>query len=71
MFLLSVEDEKFAEGRAEGRVEGRTEGIHEEKERVAVDMLKESLPLNLISKISKLSEDVIRGIALNLGIAVR
>ena len=39
-------------------------------ERVARDMLKENLPLSLIAKISELSEDVIRNIASNLGIAV-
>ena len=39
-------------------------------ERVARDMLKKNLPLSLIEEISKLSEDVIRNIASNLGIAV-
>ena len=62
MVLLTREDEKFAEG--------RTEGIYEDRQRVAADMLKENLPLKLISKISQLSENVIRGIATNLGLTV-
>lgn len=33
-------------------------------------MLRKNLPLSLIEEISKLSEDVIRGIAGNLGLAV-
>ncbi|MBR1438365.1 MAG: Rpn family recombination-promoting nuclease/putative transposase [Synergistaceae bacterium] len=58
MLLLTREDEKFAEG------------IQTANERVAADMLKENLPLKLISKISKLSEEVIRGIAINHGFTV-
>ncbi|MBR1486147.1 MAG: hypothetical protein IJ597_02700, partial [Synergistaceae bacterium] len=41
-----------------------------EKERVAIDMLKEKLPLQLIAKISKLSENSIRNLAASLGLAV-
>ena len=37
--------------------------------RVATDMLKKNLPLSLIEEISKLSEEAIRKIANNLGIA--
>lgn len=48
----------------------RQEGIKETNERVASDMLRENYPLKAIAKISKLSEDVIRNIASNLGIAV-
>ena len=75
MFLTEYDEKKILaqerqEGRREGRQEGRSEGIHEEKERVARDMLRENYPLKAISKISKLSEDVIRGIAGNLGLAV-
>ena len=51
-------------------VKERQEGIKEEKERVAADMLKKSLPLQLVGEISQLSEDVIRGIASNLGLAI-
>lgn len=58
MLLLTREDERFAEG------------VQTEKERVAVDMLKKSLPLQLIEEISQLSEEVIRTIALNLGLTI-
>ncbi len=40
------------------------------REAVARDMLKENLPLSLITKISKLSEDVIKNLAASLGVAV-
>ncbi|MBR1438370.1 MAG: Rpn family recombination-promoting nuclease/putative transposase [Synergistaceae bacterium] len=62
MLLLTREDEKFAEG--------RTEGILEDKQRVAIDMLKENLPLQLISKISQLSENAVRSMAIDLGLTV-
>ena len=62
--------EVFKDAFAKERQEGRQDGISEEKERVAVDMLKKSLPLQLIEEISKLSEDVILGIAGKLGIAI-
>ena len=52
------------------RQKWRQEGIEQNQEHVAVDMLKENLPLKLIAKISKLSEDVIRDLAASLGVAV-
>lgn len=58
MLLLTREDEKFAEG------------VQTANERVAVDMLKKSLPLQLIEEISKLSEDVIRNLATSKGLAI-
>ena len=39
-------------------------------ERVATDMLKKNFPLSLIEEISKLSEDTIRSLAKNIGVAV-
>ena len=63
-------EEGRREGRREGHREGRSEGIDETNERVAADMLRENFPLQLIVKISKLSEDVIRAIAGNLGLSV-
>ena len=66
MLLLTREQEKFAEGRDEGKAEGK----REEKERVAMDMLKENLPIQLITKISTLSENAIRNLAATLGIAI-
>ena len=38
--------------------------------RVATDMLKKNLPLSLIAEISKLSEDVVRKLADNMGITI-
>ena len=46
------------------------DGIQEANERVATDMLKKSLPLQLIEEISKLSEDVIRNLATSKGLAI-
>ena len=63
MFLTEYNEKKIL-------AQERQEGINEEKKRVATDMLKKHLPLSLIEEISKLSEDVIRGIAVNLGLAV-
>lgn len=48
----------------------RQDGVNDANERVATDMLKKKLPLSLIEEISRLSEDTIRNIAQNLGIAV-
>lgn len=62
MALLTREDEKFAEG--------IQRGSKKEKERVAIDMLKKSLPLQLIEEISKLSENVIRRIATAQGLVI-
>ncbi len=66
MLLLTREDEKFAEGRNEGR----TEGIRAEKERFAVEMLKDGEPLAKITRYSQLAENVIRNLASSLGLAV-
>ena len=60
----------FDDAESKGRLEGRLEGIETDRQRVATEMLKENLPLSLISKISKLSEDVIRGLAVSLGMTV-
>ena len=55
--------------RQAGMVEGITVGIDQANERVARDMLqKKMFPLSVIAEISKLSEDVVRGIAKSLGI---
>lgn len=63
MFLTEYNEEEILK-------QERQEGIQDEKKRVAADMLKKNLPLQLIKEISKLSEDVIRSIALNHGLAV-
>ena len=46
----------------------RQEGINEDRERVAIDMLKKNYSLDAIKDISKLSESVVRGLANSLGI---
>ncbi len=62
--------EGHQEGHQEGRQEGRQEGTEKANKRVAMDMLKEKLPLQLITKISKLSEDVVRNLAASMGLSV-
>ena len=62
--------EAFDLERQKGISEGINEGINEDKERVATDMLKKNFPLSLIEEISKLSEDTIRSLAKNIGVAV-
>ena len=49
---------------------GRLEGIETDRQRVATEMLKDKYPLSAIAKISKLSEDVLRGLAVNLGVVL-
>ncbi|MBQ6738876.1 MAG: hypothetical protein IJP41_10560, partial [Synergistaceae bacterium] len=49
---------------------GIQKGIDNDRDRVARDMLKKNLPFSLIEEISKLSGDVIRNLAVSLGIAV-
>ena len=75
MYLTEYDEEKERklaqkEAREEGFEEGREEGQHKEKERVATDMLKKNFPLAVVKEISRLSDDAIRAIAANLGIAV-
>ena len=71
MFLTEWNQEKvLAQERRDSIRQGIKQGINQEKERVATDMLRENYPLSAISKISKLSEEAIRKIANNLGIAV-
>ena len=59
MFLTEYDQEKVL-----------SQAVNEDRRRVATDMLMERLPLSLISKISKLSEDAIRKLANNLGISI-
>ena len=51
------------EGRKEGRKEGREEGQTKEKRLTVINMLKEGLPNDLISKICRISIDDIALIA--------
>ena len=72
--LAAGRAEGLAAGRAEGLAAGRSEGLvagrNEANERVASDMLREKFPIDMIEKISKLSEDAIRKLAQSLGITV-
>ena len=54
------------------RAEQRGGDLREAKvrESVATEMLKEKMPLEMIKRISKLSEESIRKIAKNIGVAV-
>ena len=63
MFLTEYDQDKVLE---QQRLE--TERITHEQ--VATDMLIDNYPMSAITKISKLSEDVILKIALSLGISV-
>lgn len=59
------------EGRLEGLQEGEQKGISQTNERVATDMLlKKKFSISVIAEISKLSEDVVRGIAKSIGVTV-
>ena len=60
MFLTEYDQEKVLE-------QERRDTANNERKRVAADMLRDSYPISTIAKISKLSEDVIRKIADNLG----
>lgn len=53
----------LAEGRAQGRAEGRAEGRMEEQERMALDMLRDNMDINLIMKYTKLSAERIAELA--------
>ena len=60
-----------SEGYKKGRAEGIDEGIDKTNARVARDMLLEKdqpFTIPMIAKISKLSEDIVRGIAASLGV---
>ena len=54
------------EGRAEGRVEGRAEGQLEMATNTALDMLRDNEPIEKIIKYSRLSEERIKELALQL-----
>ena len=46
----------------QGKKEGRAEGIIEEKKKVAINMLKEKMSINVIQKVTGLSEKEIEEI---------
>ena len=55
-------EEGRAEGRIEGMAEGRTEGRAEESRNIALNMLKEAVDINLISKCTGLSIEEIENL---------
>lgn len=63
MFLTEYDQDKVL-------AQERREAERITHEQVAIDMLREQLPLSLIAKISKLSEDVIRNLAHSLGLTI-
>jgi hypothetical protein len=64
-YWLNISTEKSAmererrEGHEEGLVEGEKLGIQKSRKETAIAMLKEGMPVELITKISKLSPDEI------------
>lgn len=72
MFLTEYNEEKVMEKeRQEGIKEGIKEGTDKERERVAVDMIKEGgLSASFIARISKLSEETVRKLAKSHGVAI-
>lgn len=74
MFLAAYDEEKDRAKalKEQERLisEAKQEAESQANERVAADMLLEKLPLELIKKVSRLSEDHIRQIAQRLGVAV-
>ena len=70
MLFTEYNEEKIMEKEhQEGYKEGHTEGVNLERERVAVDMIKEgNLSASFIARISLLSEDTVRKLANKIGI---
>ncbi len=54
------------EGREEGLEEGRNEGIQMEKEKNALKMLQEGIDINIIMKVTGLTEEKIEELKINL-----
>lgn len=53
--LMEMEEKGKIKGREEGRAEGREEVINE----AAINMLKEKLPVDMISRVTKLTVEQI------------
>ena len=53
--LMEMEEKGKIKGREEGRAEGRAEGREEVITEAAIDMLKEKLPVDMISRVTKLT----------------
>lgn len=59
MFLTEYDQEKVLE-----------QAVHDDRKRVAVDMLMDNYPMSAIAKISRLSEESILRLAKKLGVTV-
>ena len=57
--LMEMEEKGKIKGREEGRAEGRAEGREEGKVEVVIDMLKEKLSVDMISRVTKLTVEQI------------
>ena len=71
MVMMIREMEAREEAREEGREEGRQEGAMAERERVALNMLRESGPaisVSFIAKMTGFSEDEVMDLAKENGI---
>ena len=55
-------EEGIIEGKKEGIIEGKAEGKHEEKEKIVLNMYKENISLELISKCTGLSINEVKKI---------
>ncbi len=64
------EEKTMKQFREEGIAEGRAEGREEEKYQNILGMLREHIPVPVISRISMMPEDMIRNIAQTQGIAL-
>lgn len=53
-------EEGRAEGKIEGKIEGKAEGKAEEKIKLAKNMLREGLTIDIVIKVTGLSEDVVK-----------
>ena len=60
--IYTARTEGIAEGRAEGRAEGEAKGLIEGKTEVARTMKTKGLEIRLISEMTGLSEEEIRGL---------
>ena len=69
--MQDIMREFYDDGVEFGREEGREEGRNERNKEVAADLLREgNMSASVIARISKLSEDNVRQLAISLGVSV-
>ena len=59
-YITSVERIGYARGKKEGRTEGRQEAQEEERQTIALNMLKDNLPLEQISRLTRLTTEQVQ-----------